>query len=168
MIGDYPHARREMGVEMLFLLPVVAGLTAGHFIGNVLPATAPPAFLQALGGSVLGYLCGAGLVWAVRILGTLGFGREAMGLGDVHLLGAIGAVLGWLDPLWIFFLAPFSGLTWVVVSMGASSFFKRKRRELPYGPHLAVATLVVILCRPAMNWAQSTYLPGLPPPGLAP
>ncbi len=168
MIGDYPHARREMGVEMLFLLPVVAGLTAGHFIGNVLPATAPPAFLQALGGSVLGYLCGAGLVWAVRILGTLGFGREAMGLGDVHLLGAIGAVLGWLDPLWIFFLAPFSGLTWVVVSMGASSFFKRKRRELPYGPHLAVATLVVILCRPAVNWAQSTYLPGLPPPGLAP
>ncbi len=168
VIGDYPHARREMGVEMLFLLPVVTGLTLGHFIGNMLPATAPPAALQALGGSLLGYLCGAGIVWAVRILGTLGFGKEAMGLGDVHLLGAIGAVLGWVDPLWIFFLAPFFGLSWAVVSMGISSVFKLRRVPLPYGPHLAMAALVVILCRPAVNWVQSIYVPGLPPPALTP
>ncbi len=168
VIGDYPHARREMGVEMLFLLPVVGALTAGHFIGAALPATAPPLAVQALGGSLLGYLSGAGIVWAVRILGTLGFGREAMGLGDVHLLGAIGAVLGWLDPVWIFLLAPFSGLSWVVVSMGTSSLLKRERRELPYGPHLAVATLAVILCRPVLNWVQYMYLPGLQTPGLVP
>jgi len=168
VIGDYTHARREMGLEMLFLLPVVAALTAGHFIGTALPATAPPVAVQALGGSLLGYLSGAGIVWAVRILGTLGFGREAMGLGDVHLLGAIGAVLGWVDPIWIFLLAPFSGLSWVVVSMGASSLLKRERRELPYGPHLAIATLAVILCRPVLNWVQYTYLPGLQTPGLVP
>ena len=168
VIGNYPHARREMGVEMLFLLPVIAALVAGHFIGTALPATAPPVELQALGGSLLGYLSGAGIVWAVRILGTLGFGREAMGLGDVHLLGAIGAVLGWVDPVWIFLLAPFSGLSWVVVSMGTSSLLKRERRELPYGPHLAVATLAVILCRPVLNWVQYTYLPGLQTPGLVP
>ena len=168
VIGDYPHARREMGLEMLFLLPVITGLTVGHFIGNVLPATAPPVIIQALGGSLLGYLCGAGLVWAVRILGTLGFGKEAMGLGDVHLLGAIGAVLGWIDPVWIFFLAPFFGLSWAVVSMGISSVFKLRRVPLPYGPHLAMAALVVILCRPAVNWVQSIYLPGLPTPALMP
>jgi leader peptidase (prepilin peptidase)/N-methyltransferase len=168
VIGDYPHARREMGVEMLFLLPVIAALTAGHFIGTILPATIPPLVVQALGGSLLGYLCGAGIVWAVRILGTLGFGREAMGLGDVHLLGAIGAVLGWIDPLWIFLLAPFSGLSWVVVSMGTSSLLKRERRELPYGPHLAIATLAVIFCRPALEWVQYTYLSGIQTPGLVP
>ena len=91
-----------------------------------------------------------------------------MGLGDVHLLGAIGAVLGWVDPVWIFLLAPFSGLSWVVVSMGTSSLLKRERRELPYGPHLAVATLAVILCRPVLNWVQYIYLPGLQTPGLVP
>ena len=167
VLGDYPHARREMGVEILFLLPVLAGLVAGHFLGAGLPAAAPPVIIQALGGSILGYLSGAGLVWAIRILGTLGFGREAMGLGDVHLMGAVGAVLGWVDPIWISLLAPFSGLSWVVVSMGISSLFKRERRELPYGPHLALVTLVVILCRPAFDWVQSVY-PGLQAPGLMP
>ena len=168
VLGDYPHARREMGIELLYLLPIIAGITAGHFIGMRLPGAAPPVIVQALGGSMLGYLCGAGIVWMVRILGTLGFGREAMGLGDVHLMGAVGAVLGWVDPVWIFLLAPFFGLSWAFLSMGISSLFKRRRRELPYGPHLAVATLVVLLCRPVFNRVQETYLPQIQTPGLVP
>ncbi len=164
-IGDYPHARREMAWEALFLLPVVAGLGAGWTIGTFLPAARPPILLGALGGSMIGYLVGAGMIWAVRMLGTLAFGREAMGMGDVHLMGAIGAVLGWLDPVWIFLIAPFFGLGWAVVSMGVSSLLRRRRRELPYGPHLAVATLCVLLLRPAFIWAQQTYLPWVPVPG---
>ena len=168
VLGDYPHGRREMGVELLFLLPIIAGITAGHFVGMRLPAAAPPVIVQALGGSMLGYLVGAGIVWMVRILGTLGFGREAMGLGDVHLMGAVGAVLGWVDPVWIFLVAPFFGLSWAVLSMGISSLLKRTRRELPYGPHLAVATLTVLLCRPLFNWVQEVYLPQIQTPGLMP
>jgi len=93
-----------------------------------------------------------------------------MGLGDVHLLAAVGAVLGWFDPILVFFLAPFSGLLWAVVSMGMASVFKRARRELPYGPHLAVATLVVILCRPGIHWVWNTIWPNIPwvTPGLCP
>jgi leader peptidase (prepilin peptidase)/N-methyltransferase len=164
--ADYPHARREMAVEMLFLLPCIAGLVLGFMAGAKLPVGPPPVIVQAVSGSLLGYLVGGGVVWAVRILGTLGFGKEAMGLGDVHLLGAVGAVLGWADPIFIFLLAPFFGLAWAVLSMGFSSLLHKKRRELPYGPHLAVATLVVILCRPVVSWVQVTYLPGVPQPGL--
>ena len=164
--ADYPHARREMAVEMLYLGPCIAGLVLGYVLGARIGGGAPPVIVQAVGGSLLGYLVGGGLVWAVRILGTLGFGREAMGLGDVHLLGAVGAVLGWVDPIFIFLLAPFFGLMWAFLSMGFSSLLRKKRRELPYGPHLAVATLVVILCRPVVNWVQVTYLPGVPQPGL--
>ena len=132
---------------------IVGGLLGSRISGM------PPMLLQALGGSLMGYLTGGGVVWAVRILGTLGFGREAMGLGDVHLMGAVGAVLGWVDPIVVFVLAPFFGLSWAFLSMGVSSLFRKKRRELPYGPHLAVATLVVLLCRPALIWVQERYFP---------
>jgi leader peptidase (prepilin peptidase)/N-methyltransferase len=56
-LGDYPHARREMGRELLFLAPCVAGLVAGGLIGRVIGGV-PPAFLQALGGTLVGYLVG--------------------------------------------------------------------------------------------------------------
>lgn len=164
--ADYPHARREMAIEMLFLAPCIAGLVVGYVLGARIGGGPPPVIVQAVGGSLLGYLVGGGLVWAVRILGTLGFGKEAMGLGDVHLLAAVGAVLGWVDPIFVFLLAPFFGLAWAVLSMGFSSLLHKKRRELPYGPHLAVATLVVLLCRPVVSLVQVTYLPGVPQPEL--
>jgi leader peptidase (prepilin peptidase) / N-methyltransferase len=161
---DYPHARREMFVEILFLAPCIILAGIGLWLARFMPQTPPPVFVQALAGSFAGYLMGGGLIWGIRILGTLGFGREAMGLGDVHLLGAIGAVVGWFDPILIFFIAPFSGLLWAVLSMGIASVFKRARRELPYGPHLAVATLVVILCRPGLHDLWTRFMPNVPWP----
>ncbi|UCD73919.1 MAG: prepilin peptidase [Phycisphaerales bacterium] len=164
VFGDYPHARREMGRELVFLLPCIVGLAAGGLIGSLLPATAPPQFIQALGGTFIGYLVGGAMIWVTRILGTLAVGREAMGLGDVHLLAAVGAVLGWFDVIMIFFIAPFSGLAWALLSMGLGTVFRKMKRELPYGPHLAVATVVLILCRPAVNGAWSIMLPTVPRP----
>lgn len=163
MLADYPHARREMAVELVFLAPCLIGMVLGWFAGSLF-AGVPGVFLQAIGATLAGYLMGAGLIWAIRILGTLAFGREAMGLGDVHLLGAVGAVLGWFDPILIFFLAPFSGIVWAFVSIGIASLFRRARRELPYGPHLAAATLVVILCRPGFQQAWTMYMPAVPMP----
>ncbi len=159
-LADYPHARREMGVELLYLLPCVAGLVGGFFLGRLLPGGAAPAFVEALGGTLLGYLAGGGLVWGVRIAATLVLGREAMGIGDVHMLAAVGAVLGWLDPIFVFFIAPFSGLLWVAVSKGLVTLFRKGRRELPYGPHLAAATVVVIACRSAINWLLGMLMGG--------
>jgi len=163
-VGDYPHARREMLVEIQFLLPIVLLFVGGYLLGGRLGPAAPPQVMQAIAASMLGYLSGGALIWGIRILGTLAFGREAMGLGDVHLLGAVGAVLGWFDPILIFFLAPFSGIAWVLVSVGISSVFRTARRELSYGPHLAVATLLVILGRPGIEWFRATVMPGVPFP----
>lgn len=169
-LADYPHARREMLVELLYLLPVFAGLLIGAGVGMLLPAgagEAPPVLLQALGASFLGYLAGAGLVWAVRILGTMAFGREAMGLGDVHLMGAVGAVFGWFDPILIFFLAPFIGLCWVLLASLVSALSHAGRREMPYGPHLALATLLLFLGRPVVVEAWSVLVPTVPMPQRA-
>ena len=107
----------------------------------------PSLAVQGIAGSMLGYLVGGGLVWAIRMLGTLGFGKEAMGMGDVHLLAAVGAVVGWWDPVLIFFIAPFCGLLWAGISALLEKIGKQYK-EIPYGPHLAVATLLVIFARP--------------------
>ena len=156
VLAEYPHARREMKHEILFLTPIILGLVGGWYLGGLMGGDAPPLLLQVLGGTGMGYFMGAGLVWAIRILGTLSFGREAMGLGDVHLLGAVGAGLGWFEPILIFFVAPFSGILWFIFSAGIGVIFKGLDKELPYGPHLAVATLLVVLGRPAIadTWAK--------------
>ncbi|XHC27290.1 prepilin peptidase [Phycisphaerales bacterium ac7] len=111
----------------------------------------PILWLYALGGSLLGLLIGGGVVWAVRILGSLAFGKEAMGLGDVHLMAGVGACLGWIDPVLAFFIAPFFGIGWTIASVAISRFAKREGSALPYGPHLAAATVLVLLAKPAIE-----------------
>ena len=103
-----------------------SGRFAGHFNG----------FLSAL----FGYMIGGLWIWGTRVLGTLGFGKEAMGLGDVHIMAAVGAVVGWAVPTIAFFVAPFLGLAWAI-----GLWLGRGQRELPYGPWLSAATLLVML-----------------------
>jgi leader peptidase (prepilin peptidase)/N-methyltransferase len=157
-LAEYPHARREVLKEFVVLLPILLGFIIGFMVGY--EKGVPPITVQGIAGSFLGYLVGGGLVWFVRIFGTLSFGREAMGLGDVHLLAGIGAVIGWWDPIIIFFIAPFSGLLWAGMTALLEKIGKRYK-EIPYGPHLAIATLIVVFCRPAVNWAWSIAMPSV-------
>lgn len=163
--ADYPHARREIWREIRFVLPAVVAGTVGAAIAHWLatrsgsPASLPPLPVAALSASVLGYLVGAGLVWAVRVLGTLAKGVEAMGMGDVHLMGAAGAVLGWIDPTVAFFVAPFIGLAWIAATAVAGRMRGGGRREIPYGPHLAMAVLIVMLLRPLVLDAGRVLFP---------
>jgi len=139
--------RLEAMREILFLLPIIACSLAALWIARAfvpanlwldLPAK-HPAVMGVL-GSLWGYFIGCGTVWAVRIFGTLGFGKEAMGLGDVHLMGAAGAVLGPVPVVVAFMIAPFFGLAWVCIQM----FFK-KIRQIPYGPFLSIGVFAVMI-----------------------
>ena len=90
---QYPHARREMVIESAFASPIVLGMIGGAYALPRLVTAAQPAplWLAVLAGVCLGYLIGGGAVWAVRIFGSLAFNKEAMGMGDVHLMAAAGA-----------------------------------------------------------------------------
>lgn len=153
----YPHARREMLKELLLVSPVLAGGVIGWLLcgpGGALAGMAadPPLWLLALGGSLFGLLVGGGVVWAVRILATLGFGKEAMGFGDVHLMAAVGAATGWVVPVLAFFTAPFPALLWAAASVVSAPLFKREGTALPFGPHLAAATVFVVFAWPLYEW----------------
>ncbi len=150
----YPHARRETIRELAFLgMPALLGLggwmlatrlagpwTTDPTTFQQVPAHAVPLWLDVLGGVLVGYLVGGGVVWAVRILGTLSFGKEAMGLGDVHLMAGVGACLGWVDPTLAFFLAAFVAIYMTIVALVWAG---EGRRAMPFGPALVVATLLI-------------------------
>ena len=154
-LAEYPFARREMWKELLFLLPICIGLVGGGMILGAVHIDADvPRWLMAISAGLFGWLVGGGIVWGVRWLGTLAFGKEAMGMGDVHLLAAVGACLGWVDPIRIFFLAPFTALAWIALSRLAAMVRRTTGHELPYGPHLAAATVVIIFLRPAVEAFQ--------------
>jgi leader peptidase (prepilin peptidase) / N-methyltransferase len=150
----YPHPRREVLKEALFLALPVLGMAVGVWLaprGDY----ALTAWQSVLGGVMLGYLFGAGLVWGTRILGTLAFGKEAMGLGDVHLLAAIGAVLGPGETIPVFFIAPFFGLAAALLMFGVSTVLKKRFQPIPYGPYLAGAAVVVMVWRePIMGYLK--------------
>ena len=139
--------RLEMRKEMLFLLPPMALA----ILWAVLTARVPLLetfwrhitahdWVTGLLGSLLGGLIGGFVVWLIRILGTLVWGRVAMGLGDADLMFAVGTVLGAGPATVAFFIAPFFGCIIAVYMI-----LTKTRREVPYGPYLSLASAFIIL-----------------------
>lgn len=96
--------------------------------------------LHGLAVSLVGFLVGGGMIWGVRLIGKWVLRREAMGFGDVVLMAMIGSFLGWQPVVMIFFLAPLCALCGVVISV-----VSLKQREIPYGPYISIATLIVVM-----------------------
>jgi prepilin signal peptidase PulO-like enzyme (type II secretory pathway) len=113
---------------------------------------------QSLLSSLVGLAVGMLMVWSVRILGTWALRREAMGFGDVTLLGMIGAFLGWQPVLLVFFFAPFAGLVFGLIQL-----LVRREKVMPFGPFLCLAALGVIVAWPALwnrtiVWFEAPWL----------
>ena len=141
------QVRAEMRKEMLFLIPplLLAGVSGGMYL--YLPLVqhwwlhaAVHLWFNSFLGALLGAMIGGAVVWFTRIFGSYFFGKEAMGLGDVHLMFGVGAVIGGGAATVAFFLAPFCGIILAVYML-----LTGKRRQLQYGPFLSLATAFVML-----------------------
>lgn len=89
----------------------------------------------------------AALGWAVRILGTLAFGKEAFGSGDIYILAAIGAVGG----LWVTMIAFLLASILALMGVLATSF-RKTSRAIPFGPWLALGAFASLwLTRPIIE-----------------
>ena len=92
--------------------------------------------------AVIGWAVGAGLLLLVSVVGRLIFRKDAMGLGDVKLLGGLGALLGWQAVLFIIMVASFLGSfigIYLIIRRG-----RRWRSRIPFGPYLAGAAILWI------------------------
>lgn len=93
--------------------------------------------------SIAGIVGGAAIVWVVRVTGTYVLKQEAMGQGDVILMAMVGGVIGWQPVIYAFFLAPI-----LAIFAALTAWLKNGGRELPYGPWLSLATLLLLLFWP--------------------
>ena len=103
--------------------------------------------------SLVGLVFGFGLLWLIRWLGSKAFKREAMGMGDVFLMGAVGALFGPVAVLVTLILSSVFGSI-VGLSMVALSKTKfGKFVEIPYGPYICLGCLVWMFYGPELvNW----------------
>ena len=93
--------------------------------------------------SIKGFLVGSSILLFIGIIGKLILKTDAMGMGDVKLLGAIGTFVG-IEG--IFFCLFTASLIALIISQ--ILFFMKKRSfrdEIPFGPYLSVSCIIWIL-----------------------
>lgn len=99
--------------------------------------------LDGLRAAAIGWAVGFGLLWMVGFIGKLALKREAMGFGDVKLLGAMGAWFGWRAVL---FVVVVSSVIGSIVGIALIALRKHEwQSRIPYGPYLALAAVLWIL-----------------------
>ena len=89
---------------------------------------------------LLGMLAGGGIFLAITLIGGLIYGKEAMGLGDVKLMGALGLYFGLNNILLIsvmsFLIGAILGITLIVTKI------KKSDEYIPFGPFIVIATFI--------------------------
>ena len=89
---------------------------------------------------LLGMLAGGGIFLLITLLGGAFYGKEAMGFGDVKLMGALGLYFG-LSNIIIITLVSF--LIGAVLSIGLlATKIKKSDEYIPFGPFIVIATFI--------------------------
>jgi leader peptidase (prepilin peptidase)/N-methyltransferase len=103
-----------------------------------------PGWLVSLAGAFLGALAGGGLLWLVGALWKLLRGVDAMGFGDVKMMFAVGALLGWRLTILTIFIGAFTGaiIGGVVVMRQKDKDFQT---QIPFGIFLGIGSVVALL-----------------------
>lgn len=166
--AESPRARSVVLRESLWLLPAVFGgigvlaylLWTGRMdegfaeLLSVQPAASgwfDP--LQAALRAVACMCLAAGMGWFVRIIGSLAFGKEAFGTGDIYIMASIGAVLGFWSVVFAFFLAAVLALVGVLATL-----LRKRSRAVPFGPWLALGAFTTL-------WAYGSLVAFFKPVG---
>lgn len=88
-----------------------------------------------------GMLAGAGIFLVITLLGGLIAGKEAMGFGDVKLMGALGLYFGLSGIIVISLIAFLLGAIISIVLLATK--IKKTDEYIPFGPFIVIAALIV-------------------------
>jgi prepilin signal peptidase PulO-like enzyme (type II secretory pathway) len=107
----------------------------------------------ALFSALFGMASGMILIWGIRLVAGRALGMEAMGFGDVTIMGMIGAFLGWQCTLLVLLFSLLPGLFF-----GLWNLISGKGQALPFGPFLCLgAGIVVLFWQPIWKQTAETF-----------
>lgn len=111
-------------------------------INELYPETFAWPITSGLLDTGLGLLVGPGFLWLVSVTYLKIRGRAGMGMGDVKLLAAVGALLGANGAIATMFIGSLAGtvIGGTLILLKGRSF----AQHLPFGPYLALGTLTYI------------------------
>ena len=128
--GSFIDIKHYIIPDSISLGLIAVGIAFSYF----LPIGIKNSFIGAAGGFLLLYL--------VALLGQIIFKKEAMGGGDIKLLGGIGAFIGIKGVLFTLFFASFLGsiVGILLILIGKKDLTSR----LPFGPYLSLSAVCYI------------------------
>lgn len=91
---------------------------------------------------LLGMLAGGGIFLLITAIGGLIYGKEAMGLGDVKLMGALGLYFGLTNIIIISMMAFLIGAILGVILVVCK--VKKSDEYIPFGPFIVLSTFICI------------------------
>lgn len=118
-----------------------------------------PIWLVSITGAILGGLVGGGFLWLVGAIWKKLRGVDAMGFGDVKMMFAVGALLGWRLTLLSIFLGAFAG---AIIGVVVISRQKEKdlQTQIPFGIFLGIGSILALLFgEPMIKWYIDTFVP---------
>ena len=120
--------------DKITMLGIPIGLILGSFL---LPDPFMRYSILGFKASILGFVIGGGLFYAVAIIS-----RGGMGGGDIKMMAMVGAVLGWKAVILVTFLGSFIGAVvgiFLIIFKG-----KSRKTKIPFGPFLALGALITL------------------------
>jgi len=90
-----------------------------------------------------GMLAGAGIFLLITLIGGLIAGKEAMGFGDVKLMGALGIFFGLTNTIAITLMSFLIGAVLSIILLATK--IKKTDEYIPFGPFIVIAAFVAMV-----------------------
>ena len=90
-----------------------------------------------------GMLAGAGIFLLITLIGGLIAGKEAMGFGDVKLMGALGIFFGLTDTIAITLISFLIGAVLSIILLATK--IRKTDEYIPFGPFIVIAAFIAMV-----------------------
>ena len=136
----------QAGIDLKYrIIPdfiTLPGIALGLVASAVWPAAlfGETSWIGGLVTSAVGVLVGGGFLYVSAMAAEWVLKKEAMGGGDIKLLGMLGAFLGYRGSIWIIFVSSLIGSV-----VGVYLRVRKGEESIPFGPYLGIAAFLYMV-----------------------